>query len=93
MGQYKPKPQNQVRNDWVRRRQNIARGMKIALYEINQALASQGLQVVTGPDFIPYTIAVAEGGRATACPADVQIAGIWNMHRQLQERGYTVVRL
>lgn len=89
----KPKSKNQRRNDWLRRRQNIARGMRIAMYEINQALAEKGLRIDFPPDFIPYTIAVAEGGRISADRDDVAVAHIWNVHRAIQANGFVAVRL
>ncbi len=93
MAQHKPKSKHQARNDWVRRRQNIARGMRIALYEINQKLEPLGIQAAFPPGFIARTIAVAEGGRVNASVADQEVAFAYQLEDELRSRGFTVVRL
>lgn len=52
--------------DRQRRRSNIARGIRIGLYEAGQALAPLGITLEVPPLFVPYTVAVAEGGRQGA---------------------------
>lgn len=56
------------------RRAGIRRGMRIALYEIQQLLGPVGVKLVISPDFIPYTVDIAEGGRRAA-PMRDRLAG------------------
>lgn len=63
----------------TRRRANIRRGMRIALYEVNQALAPLGLKIAFPPGFTEYTVAIAEGGRRDASPEDRVEAVAWHM--------------
>lgn len=66
----KQKTFEQEHAEFVARRRNIKRGMKIALYEVEQLLNAQGVTLKLPPWFIPYTIGIAEGGRRDASPAD-----------------------
>lgn len=61
------------------RRRHIRRGMRIAFFEANQVLAAQGLKIVLPPWFIPYTVAIAEGGRRNASPEDRTEALQWHV--------------
>lgn len=54
----------------TKRRAHIRRGMKIALYEVNQVLAKHGMKIAFPPGFYPYTVAIAEGGRRDAAPEE-----------------------
>lgn len=87
MSRKQAKSKNQRRADWVRRRQNIARGMKIALHEVNQLLAPSGMTVAFGPGFIAHTIAIAEGGRINASRADQEVAFVAKLKEQCAARG------
>jgi hypothetical protein len=60
------KTERERENDRMARRAHIERGMRIAVYECNQMLRPYGLRVDVPPDFIPYTVAIAEGGREGA---------------------------
>lgn len=66
----KPKSRLQIEQARTRRRANIRRGMRIALYEVKQHLAEQGITLDVPPDFISYTVALAEGNRRGASRAD-----------------------
>lgn len=57
------------------RRAGIRRGMRIALYEVQQMLDPLGVRLVMPPDFIRYTVDIAEGGRRAASPAE-RVAGL-----------------
>lgn len=59
------------------RRRNIKRGMKIALYEVNQILVRSGVQIAYPPQYIPYTVAIAEGNRRGASEHDIVSAEFW----------------
>lgn len=93
MSKPRRKSQNQAHNDWVRRRQNIARGMRIALYEINQKLAPLGISASFPPGFIDRTVALAEGGRVNATVSDQHSAFMYELEDQLRGRGFVVARL
>lgn len=66
----KPKSRLQIEQARTRRRANIRRGMRIALYEVKQHLAEQGITLDVPSDFISYTVALAEGNRRDATRAD-----------------------
>jgi hypothetical protein len=65
------KAAKRIEQERFRRHANIRRGMRIALYEINQTLAARGEKIVVPPGWIDYTVALAEGGRRKAPFADV----------------------
>lgn len=75
-----PKSQKQRDTERTKRRAAIRRGMKIAIYEIQQALAPHGLKLTFPLDFIPYTVAIAEGGRRGASPEDRAVAAHWQRY-------------
>lgn len=76
-----------------RRRANIARGMKIALYEVNQALAPLGLAMTFPSHFIPYTVALAEAGRRQATALDIMDAVCWDASlHMVARRDHEMVR-
>lgn len=91
MSKHKPKSRQQRQASWVRRRQNIERGMKIALYEINQVLAPLDLHVHFGKDFIDQTIALAEGGRINASREDQEMAFIAKLREHATARGIPLI--
>lgn len=62
-------------HDRIVRRAGIRRGMRIAIYEIQQMLAPLGVTLAVPPDFIPYTVDIAEGGCRAATQNDL-VAGI-----------------
>lgn len=66
----KPKTRREIEQARTRRRANIRRGMRIALYEVQQHLAEQGITLDVPADFINYTVALAEGNRRGASRAD-----------------------
>lgn len=74
-----PKSQKQRERERTKRRAAIRRGMKIAIYEIQQALAPHGAKLTFSPAFIPYTVAIAEGGRRGASPEDRVEALQWQI--------------
>lgn len=65
------KSDRQAEADRTKRRAHIRRGMKIALYEINQVLEARGEKIIVAPEWIDYTVALAEGGRSGASMEDV----------------------
>lgn len=67
------------RREWRIRRAGIKRGMKIAIHEVDQLLANMGLEVAWHPHFIPYTIAIAEGGRDDATLVDKNLMLAWQI--------------
>ncbi len=70
----------------IRRHANIRRGMRIALYEVQQKLAEYGLGISFPSWFIPYTIAIAEGGRRDATPEDKFEATAWRAIHEMRQR-------
>lgn len=75
----KSKSVKQRQQERTRRRADIRRGMKIALYEVNQTLAPLGIRLEYPPAFVPYTVALAEGHRRDATPQDKFSAFMWNV--------------
>lgn len=80
------KADNQREQERIRRHANIRRGMRIALYEVNQTLAKRGDKIIVPPDWIDYTVALAEGGRRKAPLADVVERIEWSIALRLRER-------
>lgn len=80
------KTDKQLAADRTRRRAAIRRGMKIALYEVQQVLRAQGVELALPPWFIPYTVAIAEGGRRDATAEDRADAARWYAVQALAER-------
>jgi hypothetical protein len=76
------KTKKQIAADRTKRRAHIRRGIRIALYEVNQALAAKGVKIATPPWFVPYTVAVAEAGRRDATPEDIADAIRWTEIRR-----------
>lgn len=72
--------------EFVARRRNIKRGMKIALYEVEQLLNARGETLKLPPWFIPYTIGIAEGGRRDASPADRIDGLMWHSFHQIVDQ-------
>lgn len=68
------KTQKQTAHERRIRRAGIRRGMRIALYEVGQLLAKSGVVLHVAPDFVPYTVDIAEGGCRGATLGD-RIAG------------------
>lgn len=74
----KPRKPNKARKlERSRRLRDIRRGMKIAIYEVNQLLAPHGAEILFPKAFIPYTVALAEGNRRDASPEDRIAAALW----------------
>lgn len=69
------KTRKQAEHERTVRRAGIRRGMRIALYEVGQMLAKSGVALTMTPDFINYTVDIAEGGRRAATPED-RLAGL-----------------
>lgn len=84
------KTEKQERQAGIRRRAHIRRGMRIALYEINQILAPKNLSIDMGREYIAYAVAVAEGGRREATAADKRRAAIWQLGAELAAKGQHV---
>lgn len=87
------KTEKQERQAGIQRRAHIRRGMRIALYEINQLLAPKGMSVDMGREYIAYTVALAEGGRAEATLADKHRAVVWQVAAELAAKGQRVTVL
>ena len=83
----KRRTRRQILNAREQRRAHIKRGMKIMLYEINQRLAAQGAALIPSPGFFDYTVAIAEGGRQSAEPAE----RIEAIARQMFPNGVVIV--
>lgn len=80
------KSPRQVESERTKRRANIRRGMKIALYEVQQVLAEYGVKLEISRNFIPYTVAIAEGGRRGASPQDRSESWQWQLIRAIGEQ-------
>lgn len=70
----------------LRRHAHIKRGMRIALYEINQLLAQRGEKLDVPDAWIDYTVALAEGGRKKAPFADFSDRIAWTMALRYTQR-------
>lgn len=77
------KTKKQIARERVKRRANIRRGVRIAIYEANQMLAKHGQRLVVPYWWVPYTVAIAEGGRRGATPEDRACAAYWTRIRAL----------
>lgn len=80
------KSPKQIESERTKRRANIRRGMKIALYEVQQLLAEQGMGLTVPRFFIPYTVAIAEGGRRDATAEDRATSLQWQLIRDIGNR-------
>lgn len=80
------KAAKRIEQERKRRHAAIRRGMRIALYEVNQALAGKGMKIEAPPSWIDYTVALAEGGRRDAPLDDIVERAKWEIAAYMQYR-------
>lgn len=73
----KAKSERQKLLERRRRIKHIKRGMEIAFHEANQVLKPLGIELQFKPEFIPYTIALAEAHRHDATADDKLALAFW----------------